>query len=66
MKIDVNPITCEKVQLSKESFYYKYSYNQGWLVLHLARIDRVVENLSHFFIIFNSTLITQRKVVELK
>ena len=43
MQIDVNKYKHKKYNK------YKYSYDQSCLVLHLARIDKVVQNLWHFF-----------------
>ena len=49
MQIDVNRLICVNFQLSNWNFHYKCSYDQGWLVLHLARIDKVIQNLWHVF-----------------
>ena len=54
MQIDVNTLTCTNFELSNWIFYYKCSYDQRWLVLHLARIDKVVQNLWNFF--YNLTI----------
>ena len=42
MYIDVTTLTCANFQLSNYNFYYKYSYDQVWLVLQSARIDKGV------------------------
>ena len=45
MQIDVNTLTYKNLQLLNINFYYKCSYDQGCLILHLAKIDKVVQNL---------------------
>ena len=49
MLIDVKTLTCTNLQLSTWDFNYMCSYDQSWLALHLARIDKVIQNLWHFF-----------------
>ena len=48
-KCNANKLTCTNSQLSNWKFHYKCGYNQSWLVLHSARIDKIVQNLRHFF-----------------
>ena len=48
MQIDVKAWICANFQLLNYNFYYKCNYDQGWLVLHLARINRVFKNLTFF------------------
>ena len=60
MQIDVNTLICANFQLSVDN------YGQGWLVLHLSRIDKVSKIDDIFFLIFHSTLIIRKRFLELK
>ena len=65
MQIDENTLTCANFQLSNWNFNYKCS-DQGWLVLNLTIIDKVVQNLWHFVHNFRFNDSTRKRFVKLK